>query len=50
MSNTAPGQVIFAVSTSELHRTPKLDSDGVEKTKLFPVIQKIFFEVRAGVV
>jgi hypothetical protein len=50
MSNTAPGQVIFALSADELHRTPESDSDGVAKTKLFAVIQQIFFEVRVGVV
>jgi hypothetical protein len=50
MSNTTPGQVIFAVSTRELHRTPKPDCDGVAKTKLFAVTQKIFFEVRVDVV
>jgi hypothetical protein len=50
MSNIAPDQVIFVVPTNEPHRTAKPDSDGVAKTKLFAVLQNLFFEVRVRVV
>jgi len=42
MISNAFNQAIFSASTSELRRTLKPNSDGIVKTKLLEIIDKIF--------
>ena len=44
--NNAFNELIFSASTSELHRTQKLNCDEIVKTKLFEITDKIFFAAR----